>query len=106
MSRMDGIPQGAMDGGAVMSRMDGIPQGAMDGGAVMSRMDGIPQGAMDGGAVMSRMDGQIFAPCNICTSTIRGGRIPTGAMDGSSRTMQEQLSRSGYRDANLQLLLI
>ncbi len=28
------------------------------------------------------MDGQIFAPCNICTSTVRGGRISQRAMDG------------------------
>ena len=27
------------------------------------------------------MDGQIFAPSNICTSTIRGGRIAQGAKD-------------------------
>ena len=33
MYRMYGIPQGAMEGGAVMYRMYGIPQGAMEGGA-------------------------------------------------------------------------
>ena len=33
MYRMYGIPQGAMEGGAVMYRMYGIPQGAMKGGA-------------------------------------------------------------------------
>ena len=36
MYRMYGIPQGAMEGGAVMYRMYGIPQGAREGGAVMS----------------------------------------------------------------------
>ena len=31
------------------------------------------------------MDGQIFAPGNICTSTIRGGRIAQGAGDPHGR---------------------
>jgi hypothetical protein len=45
-----------------MYRMYGIPQRAMDGGAVMYRKYGIPQGARDGGAAMYRKYGQIFAP--------------------------------------------
>jgi hypothetical protein len=32
---MDGMTQGAMDGGAAMPWMDGMTQGAMDGGASM-----------------------------------------------------------------------
>jgi len=42
------------------------------------------------------MDRQIFAPCNICTSTIHGGRMSQGAMDGGAahpdyQVIQEQL---------------
>jgi len=45
-------------------------------------MGGISQRAKDGGANMS-MDGRTdICSCNICTSTIRGGRMSQGAMDG------------------------
>ena len=37
MSRMDGMTQGARDGGVSMSRMDGMTQGARDGGVSMLR---------------------------------------------------------------------
>ena len=47
-------------------------------------MDGIPQGAKDGDAVIS-MDGWTdICSCNICTSTILGGRIPQRATDGGA----------------------
>jgi hypothetical protein len=49
----------------------------------MSRMEGIPQRAIDGGAVMPKMDGQVVAPCNVCSSIIRGG-IAQGAMDADA----------------------
>jgi hypothetical protein len=48
----------------------------------MYRMYGIAQRAKDGGALMYRMYGQVIAPGITCTSTIRGGRMSQGAMDG------------------------
>jgi len=47
---MDGMQQGAREGGAAMSWMDGMQQGAREGGAAMSWMDGMQQGAREGGA--------------------------------------------------------
>ncbi|MDB4575737.1 hypothetical protein N9112_02130 [bacterium] len=45
-------------------------------------MDSMPQGARDGSEAIS-MDGWTdFCSCKICTSTILGGRIPQGAMEG------------------------
>jgi hypothetical protein len=38
---MDGMQQGARDGGAAMPWMDGMQQGARDGGAAMPWMDGM-----------------------------------------------------------------
>ena len=38
-------------------------------------MDCIPQGAMDGDADMFQDELADICSCNICTSTIRGGRI-------------------------------
>jgi endonuclease YncB( thermonuclease family) len=45
-------------------------------------MDGIPQGVRKTVRLCPGMDGQRFAPGNIRTSTLRGGRIPQGARDG------------------------
>jgi hypothetical protein len=75
-----------------MYRMYGIAQGARDGGVRMYRMYGIAQGARDGGARMYRMYGQIYAPDNICTSAIRGGRIAQGVKVGKERRVLQQTS--------------
>ena len=40
---MDGMQQGAKDGGAAMPWMDGMQQGAKDGGSSMNRKYGILQ---------------------------------------------------------------
>jgi len=41
----------------------------------------MPQGARDGGVAMSGCKADICS-CNICISTIHGGRMPQGARDG------------------------
>ena len=58
-----------------------LPRGVSRSGSFMYRMYGIAQGARDGGARMYRMYGQIYCSCNICTSTIHGGRIAQRACD-------------------------
>ncbi len=91
-----------------MYRMDGIPQGAMEGGAVMYRMYGISQRARDGGAmnVQDVQDVRYIAKsqgwrCDECTGCTVFHKepgmavrrmywmygIPQGARDGSVATL-------------------
>ena len=46
--------------------------------------DGIAQGVRDGGVHMSMEGRADICSCNICTSTIHGGRIIQGARDGGT----------------------
>ena len=47
----------------------------------MYRMYGIAQRAMDGGALTSKDGSTDICSCNICTSTIPGGRMSQRARD-------------------------
>jgi len=59
-------------------------------------MDCIPQEAMDGDADMFQDGLAEICSCNICTSTIRGGRISHEAMKGSVSMFKDEryLTRS------------
>jgi hypothetical protein len=45
----------------------------------MTRTDDTKKDGLDHPFLCPWMDRQIFCSCNICTSTVRGGRIPQGA---------------------------